>query len=65
MYISFSLGNLNKLKTHKENLDFLTFSYPYQGNGRAFCAGGDVAAVARDSRGGMFSSLLWLTAILY
>jgi enoyl-CoA hydratase/carnithine racemase len=35
-------------------MDFLTLGYIYQGNGRAFCAGGDVAAVANDARGGLF-----------
>jgi len=28
--------------------------YLYQGNGRSFCAGGDVAAVAREGSKGMF-----------
>jgi len=35
-------------------MDCLTLGYIYQGNGRAFCAGGDVAAVANDARGGLF-----------
>lgn len=33
----------------------MSCGYLYQGNGRAFCAGGDVAAVARDGSKGMFS----------
>ena len=39
------------------NLYILIFSlssnYIYQGNGRAFCAGGDVAEVVRHAREGM------------
>lgn len=70
MHVCFSLGILNKLQTQtkvhiftsfatcllifEENMDFLTLGYIYQGNGRAFCAGGDVAAVANDARGGLF-----------
>jgi hypothetical protein len=70
MHVCVSLGILNKLKTQtkvhifksfatcllifEEIMDFLTLGYIYQGNGRAFCAGGDVAAVANDARGGLF-----------
>lgn len=33
---------------------FVSSGYKYQGNGRAFCAGGDVSAVVLSAKEGMF-----------